>query len=82
MLFGEHGGQKVEFNPILSSLLLSPPLSPTARWPVGAPQWGLGRSLSRQRILEHSRVKIDRFDLLRGIFQLSKQLEIFRFLFY
>ena len=44
------------------------------------PQRGLGRSLSRQRILKHSRKKVIVFDMFREILQRSKQLEIFRFL--
>ena len=44
------------------------------------PQRGLGRSPSRQLILEHSIAKSDRFDLLLEIFQRSKQQETFWFL--
>ena len=44
------------------------------------PQRGLGRSPSRQRILEYSMTKSDRFDMWWEIFQRSRQQEIFRFL--
>ena len=68
---GGHGGHEVKF--FTSPLLLSPllPSLPTDR--------GSGAGPSRQRILEHSMAKSDRFDMLRQIFQRSKQHEIFRF---
>ena len=77
--FGEHVGHKVKF--FTSPPLLSPPFQQL--WGLGErcklPQRGLGRSPSRQRILEHSMAKSDRFDMLRQIFKHSKQHEIFRF---
>ena len=70
-------------------LPLLPPFDPlliparqTARGFGGAllaPQRGLGRSPSRQRILEHYRAKVIVSDMFREILQRSKQLEIFRF---
>ena len=77
--FGEHGGHKVKF--FTSPPLFSPPFQQL--WGLGErcklPQRGLGRSPSRQRIFEHSMAKSDRFDMLRQIFQRSKQHEIFDF---
>ena len=77
--FGRHGGHKVKFFTSPSPPL---PFLPTARGSgecCKLPQWGLGRSPSRQRILEHSMTKSDRFDMLQPIFQRSKQHKIFRF---
>ena len=66
--------------PLLSPLLLSPPLQQLGGLgALQASQRSLGWSPSRQRILEYSTAKSDRFDMLREIFQHSKQQEMFRF---
>ena len=81
-------GHEVDFFPFHSPLLppFSSPHSPLVQqlWVLGERcklhQRGPRQSPSRQRIFEHSRAKGNLFDMLREILQLSKQLEIFRFL--
>ena len=78
--FGGHGGHKVNFYIPLFPLF-SPPFQQFGGLGERCklPQRGLGWSPSRKRILEHSMATSDRFDMLREIFQRSKQHEIFRF---
>ena len=82
-LFRRAWGPQGQFflHPLPSSPLFSPPFQQLGGLGERCklPQRGLGRSPSRQRILEHSMTKSDRFDMLRQIFQRSKQHEIFRF---
>ena len=53
-------------------------LGSTVSSPAALSQQGLERNPSRQRILEHSMAKSDSFDMLREIFQHSKQHDFYQ----